>query len=151
MTLPGSARNRHLAGRPGLEEPAAHEARNGSSSAVLCDVRSSDLEPSAPREDQVKWCSSFCGRELPLEAFYHGSNGSLYGACKSCHRVRARASFRKRYKSAEFRKARAAWQAAWRNAHKDLLRARRRAWRDANRELYRVRRRAEYRRKRLAA
>lgn len=69
----------------------------------------------------MKWCSGLCGRELPLSAFHRG-----HGACKGCHRVRARESFRKRYLRASFRKRWGRKVKAWRTGHRDQLNAARR-------------------------
>lgn len=43
----------------------------------------------------MKWCSGFCGRLLPLEAFHRSSNpgGGPQAECKACHRIKARESY----------------------------------------------------------
>jgi uncharacterized ParB-like nuclease family protein len=78
----------------------------------------------------MKWCSGLCGRQLPLDAFYKSASGH-YGACKGCHRVRARESFRKRYSRSTFRQRWNRKVAAWRKEHMAQVRAWQRAryWR----------------------
>jgi hypothetical protein len=47
----------------------------------------------------VKWCTGFCGRLLPRDAYYINGEGYPNGECRQCHRVKARDSYRRAYRN----------------------------------------------------
>lgn len=88
-----------------------------------------------------KWCQSFCGRLLPLEAFE-----GRRGICRTCRRYIERMRYRARYPKIKARELER--KAVWYRANREAVcaRERRRYWSDpeaARANLRARRRRAE--------